>query len=82
MSKRRSNKRKTYTNKEGYQVYKDSGVPVHIKVAEKKVGGPIYEGRVVHHRDGNKRNNNPANIQVMERSDHSSLHAKKRKRKK
>ncbi len=80
MAKRYAKNRKTYTNAEGYQVYKDSGVPVHKRVAEKKVGGPIYEGRVVHHKDGNKRNNHPANLQVMDRSDHSRLEARKRRK--
>lgn len=80
MTRRNARSRKTYTNAQGYQVYKDSGVPVHIRVAEKKVGGPIYEGRVVHHKDGNKRNNNPSNLQVMWRSGHSRLEARKRKR--
>jgi hypothetical protein len=32
----------------------------------------------VHHRDGNVRNNNPTNLQVMMRSEHSKLHAKLR----
>ncbi len=61
-------------------MYKDSGVPVHKRVAEKKVGGPIYEGRIVHHKDGNKQNNNPDNLQVMSRSAHAKLHAKKRRK--
>ncbi len=61
-------------------VYKDSGVPVHRRVAEKKIGGPICEGRVGHHKDGNKQNNNPDNLQVMSRSSHAKLKARKRKK--
>jgi hypothetical protein len=59
----------------------DSGVPVHRRVADKKVGGPIWDDRVVHHKDGNKQNNHPSNLQVMDRSDHSRLEARKRNRK-
>ena len=79
MRRRRKPPRKTYTNSDGYQVYKDSNVPVHIRVAEGMLGGPIYPGRVVHHKDGNKRNNNPNNLWVMSRSNHSKLHSRKRK---
>lgn len=32
------------------------------------------EGRVIHHKDGNKRNNNPRNLQILNRSEHSALH--------
>ena len=77
---RKSTKRKTYTNAQGYQVYKDSGVPVHRRVAEKKVGGPIWPGKVVHHKDGNKQNNHPDNLQVMWNSSHSRLEARRRNR--
>lgn len=29
---------------------------------------------VVHHKDGNKRNNHPSNLEIMSRSDHAKLH--------
>jgi hypothetical protein len=78
--KRRSSS--TYLNKDGYPVYKDSGVPAHIRAAEKKVGGKIFPGRVVHHIDGDKTNYRQDNVQVMSRSDHLRLHAKLRRHKK
>lgn len=37
----------------------------HRLVAEKKLGRALAAGEVVHHIDGNKQNNNPANVQVM-----------------
>lgn len=46
----------------------------HRVVAENKVGGTIYTGRVVHHRDGNKLNNSPGNLQVMSMQHHNKLH--------
>ena len=70
--------KKTYIDDKGYARFKDSGKLVHRWVASKKVGGQLYPGRVVHHRDGNKRNNSPSNLQVMSRRDHSSLHARER----
>ena len=77
--KRRRRSKETYINKDGYPVYKDSGVPAHIRSAEKKVGGKIYPGRVVHHIDGDKTNYRQDNLQVMSRSDHSRGHAKKKR---
>ena len=67
-----------YIDRKGYPRYKDTGELVHRKVAAKKVGGPIYKGNVVHHKDGNKRNFRRDNIQVMSRSEHSKLHYKQR----
>src|SRR5262249_55942464 len=39
-----------------------------------KVGIPIPSGCVVHHKDGNKRNDDPSNLQVLTRSEHAQLH--------
>ena len=52
---------------------------MHRDVARNKVGGSIGSGRVVHHIDGNKSNFRKSNLRVMSRSDHSSLHTKKRR---
>ncbi len=69
-----------FKDKKGYKRFSDSKKLVHKWAAEKKVGGKIYPGRVVHHRDGDKSNFTPSNLQVMSRSEHSKLHAKKKKR--
>jgi len=69
-----------YIDKKGYPRYKDNGKRVHTAVAEKMVGGKISKNRVVHHKDGNKRNFRRSNLQVMKRSSHSRLHLKKRKK--
>jgi hypothetical protein len=76
-----SKKSKTYVDKKGYKRYKNSGKSVHRHVASRMVGGKIWKGKVVHHKDGNKLNNRRSNIQVMDRSNHSKLHANKRKKK-
>jgi len=70
---------KIYTDKKGYKRFADSGRLVHRWVAEKKIGGKIGRGRVVHHNDGDQGNFRSSNLQVMSRSSHSSYHAKKRK---
>lgn len=73
--------RNTYIDKKGYPRYKDTNRLVHIIVAMKKIGGRIFSGNVVHHKDGNKTNFRASNLQVMSRSEHSKLHAKQRKSK-
>jgi hypothetical protein len=40
------------------------GIYTHRRVAEIKLGRPLRPGEVIHHRDGNKRNNAPDNIRV------------------
>jgi len=71
-------KRKLETrNHKGYAQYKDKNGRwrySHRRAAEKKLGRKIWDGFVVHHRDGNKRNNRYSNLQVMSRSKHSKLH--------
>lgn len=66
-------------NKSGYKVFKEGErtVSVHKRVAEKKVGGRIYEGYEVHHKDGNKLNNRPSNIAILRKSFHRKIHSKK-----
>jgi len=47
---------------------------LHTVVAEWSVGRPLKEGEVVHHKDRNKTNNSPENLQVMTASEHALLH--------
>lgn len=65
-----------FKDKKGYPRDKNSGELIHRKVAAKKVGGKIFPGMVVHHKDGNKSNFRKSNLQVMSRSSHSRLHAR------
>jgi hypothetical protein len=71
---------KTYKDKKGYKRWKNSRKLVHRTVASNIIGGPIGKGRVVHHKDGDKSNFRKSNLWVKNRSDHSSLHARKRRR--
>lgn len=77
--KKRRKSKGMYTDRKGYKRFSDSKKLVHRWAAEKKVDGKIYRGRVVHHKDGDKSNFNPSNLQIMSRSDHSRLHAKKKR---
>ena len=47
-------KKRIYKDKKGYARFKDTNELVHRKVAAKKMGGRIYSGYVIHHRNENK----------------------------
>ena len=52
-------------NNRGYKNFKDidgKWQSVHKRVAEKKVGGKIFKGQEVHHKNGNKLDNRPSNL--------------------
>lgn len=42
---------------------------------EEYIGRPLRKDEVVHHVDGNKRNNNITNLMLMTRSEHAKIHA-------
>jgi hypothetical protein len=49
----------------------------HRLVAEQMLGRPLRPEEEIHHKDGNKQNNDPSNLQVMPSSyHHHALHRK------
>ena len=59
---------------EGKAYEKTYGRHTHRVVMEEKLGRLLHAGEVVHHIDGNKRNNSPDNLMMMTQSEHARLH--------
>jgi hypothetical protein len=61
---------------EGKTYTKRYGVHEHRVVAEQMLGRKLLLGEVVHHIDGNKRNNEPENLMVFDnQAQHAAWHA-------
>lgn len=48
----------------------------HVLVAEKHAGRLLEDWEVVHHKDENKLNNAPGNLEILSRGEHKKRHAK------
>ena len=59
-----------------YEVVRKDGKrrPVHVLMMEQILGRPLKDNEVVHHINGDKRDNSPENLQVMDRREHGQLH--------
>lgn len=65
---------------EGKSYEKLFGKHLHRIVAEEKLGRKLLPGEVVHHIDGNKRNNDPGNLMVFSsQEEHAAWHVKEEK---
>lgn len=54
---------------------KDKYRAIHVITMERLIGRRLEKNEVVHHKDGNKRNNAISNLVLMTRSEHARLHA-------
>jgi len=52
--------------------------PLHIVLMENKLSRLLRPGEEVHHRDENKANDDPENLEVLTKSSHAKLHADNR----
>lgn len=63
---------------QGKSYEKTFGKHTHRIVAEQKLGRPLETDEIVHHIDGDKRNNEPSNLMVMTQAEHARLHFRKK----
>lgn len=63
--------------KDGYRTVTVNGktVRAHRLIMENILGRPLTQYEIVHHKDGNKTNNDPSNLEILTRSVHTKLHA-------
>ena len=65
---------------EGRTYTKTFGRHTHRIVAEQLLGRPLRPGEVIHHVDGDRRNNDPSNIMVLpSQSEHARVHMRLKK---
>jgi hypothetical protein len=50
----------------------------HVIIMEGIIQRRLLPGEVVHHKDGNRSNNDPSNLQLMTRAEHASYHRRER----
>lgn len=73
------NKRNGFWLENGYRVlntHDGNGIKEHIKIMQDFIGRELKENEVVHHINLDKLDNRIENLQIMTRSEHSSLHRK------
>lgn len=47
---------------------------VFVRIMEEKLGRPLRLGKLVHHKDGKKKNFEKSNLDLTDRSEHARLH--------
>lgn len=56
-----------------------NGRHIHRTIAEMKIGRELKNGEVVHHIDGNIRNNDPDNLEIIvNQNEHARIHMRRR----
>jgi hypothetical protein len=65
----------TYFDENGYRRFNDNDMPLHRKIAEKKLRRPLRPGEVVHHINRNKGDNRPSNLWIFpNQEEHENVH--------
>jgi hypothetical protein len=65
---------KTYIDDNGYRRFSDSNKLVHRYVVEKKIGRKLRKEEIVHHKNRNKLDNSPDNLEVFANQEEHEKH--------
>ena len=65
-----------------YRTVNGKRVPEHRAVVEELLGINMRDDQVVHHINGDKTDNRPENLQILDWKEHSRLHAYRKSREK
>ena len=65
---------KTYIDENGYRRFSDSNKLVHRYVVEKKIGRKLRKEEIVHHKNRNKLDNSPDNLEVFANQEEHEKH--------
>ena len=52
-------------------------VLLHRVIMENHIGRLLLKDEIIHHKDGNKNNNDISNLEILSKSNHTKLHASK-----
>jgi hypothetical protein len=63
-----------WTSTHGYKYI--GKIAQHRKLVEQSIGRTLEYNEVIHHKDGNKLNNDLSNLEIIQRSEHISIHCK------
>ncbi len=64
-----------HITRKGYRRNNASGIFEHVEVWERTHGRRVPAGHDVHHRDRNKLNNDPGNLQLVTKLEHKRIHS-------
>ena len=71
--------RQKYIRVRNHPILGDTRIEEHRLVATEKIGRKLLPNEVVHHKDHNRKNNDPSNLAVMTKTEHDALHAGERR---
>ena len=72
-----------YISQQGYIICcedRENRYELHRKIMEDYIGRKLNSNEIVHHKDGNKLNNDINNLEILTRSEHIKLHKEDLKR--
>lgn len=71
--------RQKYIRVRNHPILGNTRIEEHRLISTEKIGRKLLPNEVVHHKDHNRKNNDPSNLFVMTKKEHDALHADERR---